>query len=281
MNLRQSGTPMKLLLLLAGIIVVGGVAFLDYLTGPEISFSVFYLIPIMLGGWYGGRTVGLILAFASAFDWLLIEVSASTFSHPAIPYWNAGMRWVLYSIVIIALSRLEESVERETKLARMDSLTGAANGRTFHETIEHEVKRATRTGHPFSVAYMDLDNFKAVNDQKGHLVGDEVLRTVAETMKRNMRATDLVARLGGDEFAVFQPETNGEGAVASLSKLRDALLSAMKKKGWPVTVSIGAVTFLTPPNDPTELIRQADALLYEVKGSGKNNLKHKVVGQEE
>ena len=111
-----------------------------------------------------------------------------------------------------------------------------------------------------------------------HPVGDQVLITVASTMKRSMRATDLVARLGGDEFAIFQPLTDAEGALASLAKLREAVLAAMKDKKWAVTLSIGSVTFRTPPEDSSELIKRADKLLYIVKQRGKNDVLHEVVG---
>jgi len=251
----------------------------DAATGTEISFSAFYLAPILFGGWYGGPIVGLALSALSAGDWYALELAGAPFSHPAVPYWNAGMRFMLYAISTVAIARLQDSVRKERELARTDPLTGVANGRTFDETIGLEVRRARRSGLPFTVSYMDLDDFKQVNDRFGHPVGDRVLVAVAATIRQQMRVTDLVARLGGDEFAIFQPDTDAEGARTSLAKLREAVLAAMRANGWPVTLSIGSATFRTPPADASELIKRADRLLYQVKRAGKNDLLHEVADE--
>lgn len=278
MQLRATTRTSKLLLLIGGVLLVVVVAFLDAETGTEVSLSALYLVPILLGAWYGGRAIGLTLSVFSAIDWSFVGLAEVAYSSPAVPYWNSAMRLVLYATVTLTVTRLQDSIRKERELSRADPLTGAANGRTFQEWVEHEIKRARRTGEPFTVSYMDLDNFKEVNDRFGHPVGDQLLITVASTMKRSMRATDLVARLGGDEFAIFQPATDSEGARASLGKLREAVVAAMKERKWAVTLSIGSVTFRTPPEDSSELIRRADKLLYIVKQRGKNDVLHEVVG---
>jgi diguanylate cyclase (GGDEF)-like protein len=111
---------------------------------------------------------------------------------------------------------------------------------------------------------MDLDQFKAVNDSLGHAVGDRLLCVVAEALKAHSRAADTVARMGGDEFAVLLPETNLEGAKAFLEGLRARLLQAMRANRWPVTFSIGSVTF-SRAVPAEEMIRRADVLMYAVK----------------
>src|SRR6185312_6159583 len=105
-------------------------------------------------------------------------------------------------------------------LARIDALTGVANGRTFYDLARVELCRFQRTGRPFTVAYLDLDNFKQVNDRLGHPAGDDLLRRVAQVLRDNTRVLDVPARLGGDEFALLLPETDAEDALPVLSKLR-------------------------------------------------------------
>jgi diguanylate cyclase (GGDEF)-like protein len=128
------------------------------------------------------------------------------------------------------------------------------------------------------VAYLDLDNFKEVNDRFGHSRGDSLLRLVAATIRTNLRKTDMVARLGGDEFALLLPETGYEPAAAVLRKIHQLLLGKMQRCGYPVTCSIGAVTFLRPAESVEELIKRADACMYAAKRGGKDRMKHVLVG---
>jgi diguanylate cyclase (GGDEF)-like protein len=104
-------------------------------------------------------------------------------------------------------TELRSAMEREKEAARTDSLTGAMNSRAFGELATAELHRARRYERPFTIAYVDIDDFKAVNDRFGHSSGDTLLRLVAETMKHNSRAVDVIARVGGDEFVILFPET--------------------------------------------------------------------------
>ena len=124
-----------------------------------------------------------------------------------------------------------------------------------------------------TVAYIDLDNFKQINDQFGHAAGDVLLRVVAETLQTNLRRTDIIARMGGDEFVVLLPETNEESARIAIAKVRDSLLGIMAQNKWAVTFSIGAITFFSFAANPDELIRKVDELMYSVKVGGKNNIR--------
>jgi diguanylate cyclase (GGDEF)-like protein len=178
---------------------------------------------------------------------------------------------------ILLLARLRAALEREAALARTDPLTGAANVRTFHEAAALEIERSRRTDRPFTIAYVDLDDFKRVNDRSGHLVGDQVLRTVVRALRENVRATDTVARLGGDEFAVLLPETDTPAADAVVEKIRRVFADEMRRGDWPVTFSIGVATYRTPPADTDEMIRKADEFMYLVKRGGKNDVHHEVV----
>jgi diguanylate cyclase (GGDEF)-like protein len=136
-----------------------------------------------------------------------------------------------------------------------------------------EIDRLERYGHPFTLAYIDLDNFKQVNDQFGHNMGDQVLQVVVHSAEKYMRKTDVIARLGGDEFALLLPETGQETAQSSLRKLQNGLLGAMRQNHWLITFSIGALTCNAAPGTAMELVRLADGLMYSAKRDGKNTLK--------
>jgi diguanylate cyclase (GGDEF)-like protein len=168
------------------------------------------------------------------------------------------------------LAALRRVLVEERELAHTDYLTGAANQRSFYELAEQEISRSVRYRHPFAMAYVDLDNFKIVNDRFGHLPGDLVLRAVTDRMKSCLRKTDVVGRLGGDEFTVLFPETGSEAARAAVNKLKLQLLAEMQQGNWPVTFSIGVVTFITVPPSVDEMIRVADELMYTVKKEHKN-----------
>jgi diguanylate cyclase (GGDEF)-like protein len=174
--------------------------------------------------------------------------------------------------------QLEALLEKERALSRLDPLTGLANRRAFYEILEAEKQRCSRYQRPFSLAYIDLDNFKRVNDTRGHSVGDFVLTTVADLIRSNMRATDTVARLGGDEFAILLPETDPNGTKQVLTKLHQRLNSELQNAGLDVSLSVGAATFLNSPESVDDIVRTADELMYAVKAHGKNDLRLAIMG---
>lgn len=269
LNQRSPNEIREIALLLVVIISVA-----DYLLGYEISTSLFFLIPIALSTWYGTYRQGAFFAFLSAFIWFRIDTGISNhpYSHPLIPYWNTGVRLGLFLIAtqFLALLKFQSNIERN--LSRTDGLTGLMNGRGFAEAAEKMFGLASRHGRPTTLAYIDLDDFKQVNDQYGHSEGNKVLQTVGEIFLKSVRKTELAGRLGGDEFVIALPETNETGAHAVFSKLRNNLALAMKKNNWPVGFSIGVISFDLPPANFDEAVRLADTLMYKVKKHGKNNI---------
>lgn len=263
----------------AALGLVGIVAALDYLTGYEISFSLFYLVPIYLAAWQSGRHVGLLVCFVSAVCWLLADVSWHSYSRPFIPYWNATVRLGFFVAVSELLVRLKESFERRSAEAREDYLTALPNARAFFEFAELEVARARRYGTAFTVAYIDVDDFKAVNDTLGHLAGDDLLRRVGGSIREHTRAGDVVARMGGDEFAILFPFMGREQARLALPALQKNLQQTTAVPDVSIGFSIGAVTCLDGPPGVEEIIRRADDLMYTVKGSGKNGIGFAVIGE--
>ena len=256
---------------LAQIIILG---FITYILGYEISFSVFYLIPVAMAAWFTERNVALAISLFSAIMWIAANYYAGEhFSHPLIPIWNATTRLGFFLVVAVLITKLKQSYLHESSLARTDFLTGAANPRAFYELAQLEIDRSRRFNRIFSIMYLDVDNFKQINDTLGHNDGNDLLVRIVYTVKQNLRSTDVVARLGGDEFAVLLTETDQQQVRVVTDKIREMLLAEMKKEKWAVTFSIGVLTCLKPPKTAEEVVKVVDELMYEVKNSGKNSVK--------
>ena len=261
-----------LILALAGLALVANIGLFDYLTGPELSFAVLYFIPIALAAWWGGLAPALLLAMASVVSWQTVEIAEGSRIHPSIQVWNGLTRFGIFVITSSLLARLRLSLVIEKKLARSDQLTGAANGRTFYESVSQAVERSLRTANPLTLVYLDLDNFKWLNDTRGHAAGDEALCLLVQTVHDQIRITDLLARIGGDEFALLLLDCDDEDAKMVLDRLQDQFAQEMNRRSWPVTMSIGSMTFARPLRDVDAMVRYADNLMYTAKKHGKNRI---------
>jgi diguanylate cyclase (GGDEF)-like protein len=182
------------------------------------------------------------------------------------------MRFGIFVLITYILSILKKSLENEKKLARLDHLTQAANYRSFSEAIFLEIQRAQRYKHPFSLAYLDLDNFKLVNDRFGHEAGNKLLQETVALMQTETRKTDLVGRLGGDEFAILMPETDKRSARDVLVRIKNKFALEMENKNYQVSMSIGCITYLDVPLEVDDILQKADELMYSIKKRGKDNL---------
>ena len=249
------------------------VDWVDWVKGFEGSLAVYYLIPVIVMTWHGSWWAGLLLGLCCASPWWP-ERPGSAFDdyEQLLAYWNSIMEAGLYVTVSLVISSLKRALDRERALARTDPLTGAWNARAFRDLAGLEATRARRSGLPMTLACLDMDRFKEVNDRHGHAVGDELLKSVVALLNAQVRATDLVARLGGDEFAILLPETGREAALLPLERIRGILQAEMQSKGLPVSTSIGVVTFAVPLPSIDEMLRQADARLYEAKRAGKDRI---------
>ncbi len=264
----------------AGAGLVLGLWFVDYITGPDLSFVVFYLLPIFLVSWFADRGSGFIIALLSGIAWFSADVlTMQPGSHPLVPYWNVVTKIGFFLIVNQMMSSLRAGLERERRMARMDHLTGVANSRHFSEIAAQEIRRAGRYQHPFTLAYLDIDDFKRVNDSQGHSAGDMLLVAVATSIRDEIRSTDLIARLGGDEFVLLLPETGYEASSVVVRKIFASLNELVRRKEWPVTFSVGVVTFLTPPESVDSMLRTADGLMYAVKHGGKDRILHRLINE--
>jgi len=259
----------RLFICLVTIIVI---AHIDYMTGLDMGVDLLYLLPVAVAAWYNGLIVGLIFSVIAGATVAILNIPALGF-HPTY-IWNTAMHFVSFLVTTILVSELQKSFKREWWFAHTDALTGASNKMSFSEVARMEIERSKRTHRPFSLAYIDLDNFKSVNDTHGHDRGDSVLKSFVIIVKASTRTMDTIARLGGDEFAVLLPEVDEDEAVDIVTRTARAFERLMKGENLPVTCSIGLVTFTSNCESVNNILRRADNLMYEVKKEGKNSIKH-------
>ena len=251
------------------VLVLVGVA--DYLTDYRISLSIFYLGPIAAATWYLGKQVGLAVAVLSSVISLGTSLSGGyPGSDLAILAWNIMVRLAFYIVTIMLLDALHFHLRYKDALAKTDSLTGSLNRRALLDALRYHIGLAVRDGQPFTLAYIDLDDFKEINDRYGHVEGDKTLKRVGQVLNEASRRTDIVGRLGGDEFALLLPHTDQAGAERVIAKTRQLLEAAFRSGPMAVTCSIGAVVFIGLPRDVDDAVQAADALMYQVKRQGKN-----------
>ena len=255
--------------ILAGSLVATAVvAWFDYRAGEGVEIAVFYLPPIVAVAWHLGRSSGVWFAALTT----LTRISLEWLSRgPAAQYllWNSAAQLLFFLFIAALVSLLAEQTVELRILAREDPLTGIPNRRAFFGALDRAVEWSRRQGMTWVLAYLDVVNFKKVNDTLGHGVGDEVLKRVARAMREGTRRIDVVARLGGDEFALLLPETDAERAETIVNKLLALLDEAVQREGWEITFSIGAVTFAAPPDSIDAAVAMADACMYRAKAHGR------------
>lgn len=254
----------------SGLLLAGSLGILDRtLVGGAALLDVLFLVPIGLAGWNAGLGPGTFVAASSAWIW-----SAAEGASPA----NTVTRFLLFLILPVLLPTVRREREHERESGQTDYLTRTSSKRGFLAQAAGEVQRSQRYKRPLTIASLDIDQFRLINERFGHNTADNLLRSVARTLKEKARSTDLVARLGNDEFGLLFPETQSEAAQIVLRRLQKYLLDVAEKNEWPVTFSIGAVTYLQPPESVEEMLKKVGDLLEAVKQGGRNGIRHEVVG---
>jgi diguanylate cyclase (GGDEF)-like protein len=257
-----------LVLVLSGIaIAIGNISYLEPV----------FVLPIVVISWYGSEKAGLALAVVTAVILVFCkyQINATDLSMGSIIL-DGVVYLVSYSFLAVLITNFRSVHRVEEFAAGTDSLTRLPNARAFYAEFANELLRSIRYKHIFTLAYIDIDNFKSVNDSQGHSSGDELLIEVARCLKSSIRATDTVARLGGDEYVCLFPETEAEAAKNLFSKISQQLAENMQSQNWPVSFSVGMVTFETIPDDIKEAMIIADDLMYSVKNNKKNSIAYKV-----
>ncbi|MCM8813898.1 MAG: GGDEF domain-containing protein [Candidatus Omnitrophica bacterium] len=244
----------------------------DYFSGTELSLSIFYLMPISACAWFVSAGAALITALVCETIEFFVNVKGNgDYSYYVIPVWNAVMRFLMYVSLAASLNALKKQLWKEKSLARTDPLTGLPNARHFYEVSEAERKKSERFKRPLSLAYIDVDNFKQINDTFGHSAGDEVLSGIGKTIRLCIRGYDMAARIGGDEFVILFPETDCLQAAEVMKKIQQHLRDSGGTRTVAATFSIGVVTFTHSAASVNEMIKQADAAMYRIKNTSKND----------
>ena len=246
----------------------------DFSISSDISFSIFYLIPITAAVVLSGRKLGLVFSVICALVWIAADISSGLNYHLwYIPLWNTLVRFFYFIFHTLLLNQLLTTILITQAASLQDPLTKAANWRYFEQYSGQLLQQAGRDHSKMTIAYIDVDNFKKINDSFGHGIGDEVLIQIAQTIQSQIRAQDMLARLGGDEFAVVLKNTDLATSQEILERIRRATLQEMQAKNWDVTLSIGAMVFSVLPMTITPMLKMVDNLMYDVKKNGKDNIK--------
>ena len=268
--------PTGLAVLVLAFTALGLVVAADYLTSRELSLSAFYVLIILAVSWFCGIWWGGLFAFLATFSQTEIGLLAGNpFSEDSYFYVSHGNRLFSYLLIAFLTATVRTLYERAQSAARVDYVTGVTNSTGFYEKVAVEMARHRRSRAPFSVAYINCDYFKVINDGLGHSEGDRVLMIIGQTLKSNLRLTDVVARLGGDEFALIFPQTAEAEALPLIGKLCGQLDRAMAKHEWPITFSVGVGIFPSVPESADRVIAFCDRLMQRVKALGKNKVLHR------
>ena len=254
------------------------VATADYFSGERYTVYVLYFPIVAVGCWLLGMRAAVVLSLFASILWIADDVLAPPEPTPYLAkYWQAITRFIVFVAFAYTLTRLRAALARERYLSRYDELTGLANRASLFEIGKRDIARCHRSGQPLTAVFIDLDDFKQVNDRYGHADGDKVLQAVAAAIRKTTRETDIAARIGGDEFAILLPETTYEAAELYIPRLQECLRAGLQHHGQLVTVSIGVATYTSPPLMLDEILKVADDLMYVVKRRDKNSMKHTLV----
>jgi diguanylate cyclase (GGDEF)-like protein len=254
------------------ILMTLSIAFADYATGHQDHFSAFYMLPVMLATWGVGRFAGYMMGFGCAIIWQATNALAGqVFVAPWEPVWNAGTRIVFFLVAATLAFEMRRRLTEEMHLARIDPLTGALNRRAFFEVLNSTV--STRESPVLGIVYLDIDDFKRVNDLYGHDAGDEVLTILANGAMSAQRRGDLVGRIGGDEFLLLVRGQTVDGVEAGIRRFCEVIRAALASTPARPSFSAGAAILPADAHaNAARLIAEADTLMLHVKAAGKGHL---------
>lgn len=250
------------------VMIVG----IDLFSGPQLSLSLFYVLPITLVTWRFGVRAGSLASAIAAVVWVTVNVGSRTdYSHLAIPLWNGVIRFGFFLTITHLQGSQQRALEAASQQARVDPLTSLSNRRHFTEMATYEIERARRNHTAITLAYLDIDEFKAVNDDRGHAEGDAILRRTGEVLRNGLRSIDVVGRLGGDEFGIVLPDTEEFSARAAFKRVHEDLVAA------GIRASIGVITFIGRTPHLDEALELVDEVMYLAKSSGKSQVAHRTL----
>lgn len=262
----------KFVVFFGAYLMLAALAWLDYRLPSQLQLSVLYLVPIFMLAIVSSRFAALIMALLCALAHDTINLLPGDIVG-GLWWWNTAGALLSYLAFALVVSMMKRALDRESMYARTDTLTGLPNRKAFDEMAHKEFLRCKRNQSPMTVAYIDCDDFKLINDRYGHAAGDQLLQHVGATIQQQLRVTDLVARIGGDELVVLLPETGSTTALIVVERLRESLIRTVNRAGLPITFSIGVAVFKELPDSINDMLKRADSLMYEVKFNGKGQIK--------
>ena len=273
---RDARQPSDILVLACSLLLLAAVGWVDYVTGVELRVFPLYFLPLTFVSLRFRRPAALAFTLraprpgSDPTTWRAWQRRAGRSSLA-----NAAIMLVAFVFVTILAAKHRTSLERERILSRTDSLTGLPNSRGFYEAAGAEVVRSGRYRHPVTLAYLDIDDFKEINDRFGHARGDELLVAVARALRSASRSSDLVGRLGGDEFVDPLSRDRTRCGRRGATEAPGASPGFLEGRRLACADGQHRCRFATPcrPRTSRPLVRQADALMYEVKTSGKNGVR--------
>lgn len=255
----------------AGALLV--VAFIDHLLGARWSLGLLYYLPVAFAAWRLGRDPALIAGIICSSFWVALAAHMSAPGAAELPVLAWGLLTHLgsFSLVAVLVSEMRDLFERERILGRHCHLTGALTGRAFRDVLEETVTAARRRRAGLAMIYVDMDDFKSVNDRLGHAAGDAALEAFARGVGRALMPGDQFARTGGDEFVILMAD-RGPNARREIDRIRASALASLAESG-DVGATMGAI--IVPAGrdlEPGDLVRRADAAMYEAKRGGKGSI---------
>jgi diguanylate cyclase (GGDEF)-like protein len=270
---QKVATGFKKTLWLSGLILVQILIFwLDNRTVKYFNVFAFYIIPIGLATWKLGIGPGLTCSLIATVFGFLNDCTYKPDASLLLLLTTALTRISALSLLAYLGWKSMQMNQLLTQAVLKDNLTGISNRNAFFLSGELELERMHRARQSVSFVFLDLDDFKLINDSKGHETGDKLLRDVSGYIQNRLRKIDIFARLGGDEFALILPFTDSKGALKLMTELHEALGEEFSKKNTPIGFSIGIATFIQPPKSLNYAIKCADSMMYEVKKTTKNSV---------
>jgi diguanylate cyclase (GGDEF)-like protein len=270
----------KILYLGRVLLIVFEVAFITYLSyavgrylpvdiAHYVSLDVLYCLPVIQTARVTAihamrRTdtqTSTFVGIALALAWS----STETYLAWPFPLDAYALNVFTRSVAFTVLGRVLVKLWREREYARKDMLTGLSNRVDVIERLKSEQSRSERSGKPYSLLFIDIDQFKMLNDNLGHRTGDEALRILADILRNSTRREDIVSRIGGDEFVLLLPDTDEQSCDVLVQRIQRAADRSFTEKKWPISVSIGRITGTGQTQEADWVIRMADENMYEIK----------------
>ncbi len=252
-------------------LLVGAIGWVEVQTSARVALGMALLAPVALVAWVGSRAQTVFIAALGVLVWLAADVTTrQALGAPTLLVANTLIRALVLVGAGVLLNSLSARLREHERLGRLDPLTEVLNRRAFLERLDYALVLARRNREPLTLVYVDIDDFKHVNDSHGHDEGDHVLQRVALVLQQCTRRSDSVARLGGDEFALLLPNTDLAGTATMLADVRDRLRALHGADRNAPTCSIGAVEFHDGELSAAAAVTQADRLMYAVKTTGKD-----------